>query len=87
MKTPYDGKTPAIPRDRAEAWLQQQLSLEAKWGRPEKKEKAAEAYHKLFPQGHAAEGVGWKAAARAVGGQIGETVSTTTLKRGLGLKN
>jgi hypothetical protein len=54
-----------------------------KIGRPRKRDDIASCYRSIYPDGHEAEELSWKDAARAVGKKLGTSVSTTTLTRGL----
>lgn len=53
-------------------------------GRPRKQGKAAAAYKKLYPEGHS--GASWPHVARAISGEIGDSISVDTIKRSLGQK-
>lgn len=60
---------------------------EVKRGRPRKIDEAMEAYWLVYPDGHKIAGVNLKFAAYAVSKEIGDGVSTDTLRRGLGKKD
>ena len=60
------------------------LDDETKPGRPRKREKAAQAYTELYPDGLGKDS--WVTAAHRVSIKTGEGVSVDTLKRGLGKK-
>ncbi len=78
----FMGELPVVSRKLAESWLSIYKST-AGPGRPVLSHDAAEAYRKLYPNGHKADGLSWKEVARSVGESLGHTVSIKTIKRGL----
>lgn len=50
-------------------------------GRPDMKPAAMEAYWRIYPNGHSAEGHSWKVAADRVSEKTGDRISEATLKR------
>lgn len=77
---PFRDKTPVVDRSAATDWISWQSSCPRKGGRP-RIAGVAEAYWRIYPDGHKAIGVQWEVARRRVSEEIGEDISESLLKR------
>ncbi|WP_137702886.1 hypothetical protein [Marimonas lutisalis] len=80
---PFAGKTPVVPRHKAEAWITAYVNSRRSSGRP-RILNVEQVYRTLYPDGHEAVGDSWKMVARQVSEKLGGDVSVDTIRRRLG---